>query len=91
MYPARGSGAIRYLMATRMLHANHYFNTGLEVRALIDDPERPGRAHYLVTLNVARLDGITGFLGRVAKVRVRAVSRDALATALRATKQRAET
>lgn len=80
----------RYVMATRLLYATHYFNAGLEVRALFDDAARPGRAHVLVTLNHARLDGLTGFLGRVAKARVRAASRDALSTALRTTKQRAE-
>lgn len=80
----------RHVIATRLLYANHYFNAGLEVRALFDDPARPGRAHVLVTLNQARLDGLTGLLGRVAKSRVRAASRDALVTALRTAKQRAE-
>lgn len=80
----------RYVMATRLLYATHYFNAGLEVRALFDDAARPGRAHVLVTLNHARLDGLTGLLGRVAKARVRAASRDALSTALHTTKRRAE-
>ncbi len=85
-----GSAGPRQVIATRLLYANHYFNAGLEVRALFDDPARPGRAHVLVTLNQARLDGLTGLLGRVAKSRVRAASRDALVTALRTAKQRAE-
>lgn len=80
----------RHVIATRLLYANHYFNAGLEVRALFDDPARPGRAHVLVTLNHARLDGLTGLLGRVARARVRAASRDALLTSLRTAKQRAE-
>ena len=80
---------LRYVMATRLLYADHYFNTGLDVRALIDDPA-PGGAHILVTLSLARLDGITGLLGRVARIKVRAASRDALATAMRATRDRAE-
>ena len=80
---------LRYVMATRLLHADHYFNTGLEVGALIDDPAAGG-AHVLVTLSLARLDGITGLLGRVARIKVRAASRDALATAMRATRDRAE-
>lgn len=83
------SAPMRYVMATRLLYADHYFNTGLEVRALIDDPA-PGGAHILVTLSLARLDGITGLLGRVARLRVRGASRDALATAMRATRERAE-
>lgn len=85
-----GAAGPRHVMATRLLYANHYFNAGLEVRALFDDPARPGRAHVLVILNQARLDGLTGLLGRVAKARVRAASRDALLTALRTAKQRAE-
>ena len=80
---------LRYVMATRLLYADHYFNSGLDVRALIDDPA-PGGAHILVTLSLARLDGITGLLGRVARIKVRAASRDALATAMRATRDRAE-
>lgn len=84
------SAPLRYVMATRLLYADHYFNTGLEVRALIDDSTSGGGAHVLVTLSLARLDGITGLLGRVARFKVRAASRDALATAMRATRERAE-
>lgn len=84
------SAPMRYVMATRLLYADHYFNTGLEVRALIDDPAPAGGGHILVTLSLARLDGITGLLGRVARFKVRVASRDALATAMRATRDRAE-
>jgi hypothetical protein len=85
-----GVAGLRHVIATKLLYANHYFNTGLEVRALFDDPARPGRAHVLVTLDHARLDGLTGPLGRLAKARVRAASRDALLTSLRSAKQRGE-
>jgi hypothetical protein len=81
---------LRQVMATRLLYANHYFNSALDVRALIDDPSPSGAAHILVTVSLARLDGITGLLGRVARRRVREASRQALATTMLAARDRAE-
>lgn len=88
--PAEASSDLRQVMATRLLYANHYFNTALDVRALIDDPAQPGRAHILVTVSLARLDGITGLLGRVARRRVREASRQSLTTTMLATRDRAQ-
>lgn len=82
--------ALREVMATRLLYANHYFNSALDVRALVDDPAQPGRAHILVTVSLARLDGISGLLGRVARRRVREASREALTTTMLAARNRAE-
>jgi hypothetical protein len=81
---------LRQVMATRLLYANHYFNSALDVRALIDDPSQPGDAHIMVTVSLARLDGISGLLGRVARRRVREASRQALATTMATTRDRAE-
>lgn len=82
--------ALRYVTATRLVYANHYFNTGLEVRGVIDDAAHAGRAHFLITLTLLRLDGLTGFWGRIAKARIRAGSRRAVAEALLATRRRVE-
>jgi hypothetical protein len=88
--PMRRSESTRYALATKLLYANHYFHTALEVRALVDDSERPGQAHYLLVVNMARSDGLTGLFGGLVKSRVRAASRDALEAALRTTKRLAE-
>ena len=82
--------ATRYAIATKQLYANHYFHTALEVRSLIDDDAQPGIAHYLVVLNMARLDGLTGLFGGLVKSRVRAASRSGLERSLLATKRLAE-
>ena len=82
--------ATRYAIATKQLYANHYFHPALEVRSLIDDEAQPGIAHYLVVLNMARLDGLTGLFGGLVKSRVRAASRSGLERSLLATKKLAE-
>lgn len=85
-----GAGSTRYAIATKQLYANHYFHTALELRVLIDDESRPGKAHYLVVLNMARSDGLTGLFGGVVKSRARAASRTGLQRSLLATKRLAE-
>lgn len=84
------SHLVPYVIATKQLYANHYFHTGLEIRALVADAERPGRSHFLVVLNMARSDGLTGVFGGVVKSKVRAASRTAMESALRSTKRLAE-
>lgn len=81
---------LQYAIATKQLYASHYFHTALEVRALVDDPEQPGRAHYLLVLNVARSDGMTGIFGGMVAKKARTGARKGLQTALTAMKQRAE-
>jgi hypothetical protein len=85
-----GSGRTRWVIATKQLYASHYFQTALELRALVDDARAPGRAHYLVVYNVARSDGLTGLFGGVVKGKARDASRKGLAKALSATKRRCE-
>jgi hypothetical protein len=84
------AGRTRFVIATKQLYASHYFQTALELRALVDDAQAPGRAHYLVVFNVARSDGFTGLFGGVVKGKVRDASRKGLAKALAATKSRCE-
>ena len=54
IHPTQPASGLQYAITTKQLYASHYFHTALEVRMLVDDAERPGRAHYLVVLNVAR-------------------------------------
>jgi hypothetical protein len=84
------TGRTRFVIATKQLYASHYFQTALELRALVDDERAPGRAHYLVVFNIARSDGLTGLFGGVVKGKVRDASRTGLAKALAAMKRRCE-
>ena len=61
-----------------------------KIRALVDDPERPGRAHYLLVLNLARADGLTGMFGGVVAGKARTGARKGLQSALGVMKHRAE-
>jgi hypothetical protein len=88
--PAAGASGTRYVVATKQLYASHYFHTALEIRAVLDDATQPGRAHYLVVLNAARSDGLTGLFGGLVKAKARSGSRSGLAGALAAIKRRCE-
>jgi hypothetical protein len=86
IHPAPAGGTVRYAVATKQLYASHYFHTALELRTVVDDPERPGRSHYLLSLNVARSDGLTGLFGGLVKSKARSGSRQGLEKALAATR-----
>ncbi len=90
LYPLGGNGPARWALANRQIYASHYFQNALEVRLLVDDPQNPGKAHYLLVLNVARPDGLTGLFGGLVRYKVRNGSRDALRKTLVITKQRCE-
>ena len=91
LYPMPGSGPARWALANRQIYASHYFQNALEVRLLVDDPAQAGRAHYLLVLNVARPDGVTGLFGSLVRFKVRSGSREALRKTLVGTKTRCET
>jgi hypothetical protein len=84
------AGRTRYAIATKQLYASHYFHTALELRSVIDDPARPGQSQYLVVLNAARSDGLTGMFGGMVKAKARSGSREGLKKALAAIKRRCE-
>ncbi len=90
IHPTRPASGLQYAITTKQLYASHYFHTALEVRMLVDDAERPGRAHYLVVLNVARSDGLSGLLGGIIKSKARKGALDGLQAALVAMKRLAE-
>ncbi|MGE3510510.1 MAG: hypothetical protein AB7N65_16690 [Vicinamibacterales bacterium] len=77
------------VVASKMLYANHYFWTALELRVLLLDPAR-GPGFWLVTINRSRSDGLSGFTGRVIRSRVRGEVEDGTRAALTATKTRLE-
>jgi hypothetical protein len=77
------------LVASKMLYANHYFWTGLELRALVADPAR-GPGFWFVAVSRSRSDGLSGFTGSIVRRRVRGEVQDGLLTALRTTQRRLE-
>jgi len=81
-----GDGAI---VASKMLYASHYFWTALELRALIPDPQR-GPGFWFVTDSRSRSDGLSGFVGRLVRGKVRGEAEKGTAAVLQLTKTRME-
>jgi hypothetical protein len=76
-------------IASKMIYASHYFWTALDLRVLVPDPAR-GRGFWFVNVSRSRLDGLSGFVGQRIRSRVRSDVQKALATVLKATKDRLE-
>jgi hypothetical protein len=91
IYPLSGTSGARWVVANRQIWASHYFQNAVEVRLLVDAPASPGAAHYLLVLNLARPDGLTGLFGPVVRYKVRSGGRDTLRKTMSITKGRAET
>jgi hypothetical protein len=77
------------VVASKMLYASHYFWTALEVRVLVPDPSR-GPGFWFVTLNRSRSDGLSGFIGRIIRGRVRSEVQQGTIAALKLTRARME-
>jgi len=80
------SGAI---VASKMLYATHYFWTALELRVLVRDPQR-GPGFWFVTESRSRSDGLSGFVGRVIRGKVRGEAEKGIVAQLKVTKTRLE-
>lgn len=76
--------------ATKQLYASHYFTTALELRFIVDDPERPGAGFYLLYMTKSRVPGLTGFLPSLVRRVVKGRARTAMERHLAATRQVAE-
>lgn len=76
-------------VATKQLYASHYFWTALELRTLVPDPAR-GPGFWFVNVNRSRSDGLSGFIGRLVRGRVRGEIESGMQTALTVTRQRLE-
>ena len=77
------------IVASKQLYSSHYFWTALELRALVPDPSR-GSGFWFVTANRSRSDGLTGFVGRIIRGKVREAARSGIESALTAAKKRLE-
>ena len=73
------------IVAAKQLYSSHYFWTALELRVLVPDPSR-GAGFWFVTVNRSRSDGLSGFVGRVIRGKVREAARSGLETGLIATR-----
>jgi hypothetical protein len=76
-------------IASKMIYASHYFWTALELRVLVPDPPR-GHGFWFVSVNRSRSDGLSGFVGRVIRGKVRSEAEKGMAAALNATKSQLE-
>jgi hypothetical protein len=77
------------LVASKLLYANHYFHTALELQALIPDESR-GPGFWLVTIKRMRADGINGSTGNIVRGKIEKEAVSGLTQALRATKSKLE-
>jgi hypothetical protein len=77
------------VIASKMLYANHYFWTGLELRALLPDPSR-GPGFWFVTNYRGRADALGGFKGAVIRGRVRSKVNNGALAGLKLAKQMLE-
>lgn len=89
IYEPEINDAVRYAVASKMLYTTHYFNTGLELKFLIDARETPD-AYYLVSFNQSRSDGLTGFTGALIGGRIRGKAREGSQIYLEAVKRSME-
>jgi hypothetical protein len=78
------------IVASKMLYATHYFWTALELRVLVRDQQR-GAGFWFVTESRSRSDGLSGFVGRVIRGKVRREAEKGVVAQLRVTKSRLET
>jgi len=77
------------VIASKMLYASHYFWTALELRVLVQDPPR-GRGFWFVSVNRSRSDGLSGFVGRIIRGKVRGEAEKGMVAVLEATKSMLE-
>ena len=76
-------------VASKMLYASHYFWTALELRVLVPDPAR-GPGFWFASVNRSRSDGLSGFVGRLIRGKVRGEAEEGMAAVLRGTKKMLE-
>jgi hypothetical protein len=76
-------------VASKMLYASHYFWTALELRVLVPDAAR-GEGFWFVSVNRSRSDGLSGFVGRLIRGKVRGEAEKGMQAVLALTKRRME-
>ncbi len=85
------TSGLLHVVAVKQLYASHYFHTAFEVRAVVSDGRPSSKGVYLVMVNMARSDGLTGMLGGlIIKRKATSGSRGGLERALGAIRRMAE-
>jgi len=77
------------VVASKMLYSTHYFWTAIELRVLVPDPSR-GEGFWFASVNRSRSDGLSGFVGRLIRGKVRREAEKGMEAALAITKTRME-
>jgi hypothetical protein len=72
-------------VASKLLYASHYFWTALELRVLVPDAGR-GTGFWYVSVSRSRSDGLSGFVGRLIRGRVRGEAEKGMMAALQGLK-----
>jgi hypothetical protein len=72
-------------VASKQLYASHYFWTALELRVLVPDPSH-GKGFWFVNVNRSRSDGLSGFVGRLIRGKVRGEAQSGMEAVLKITK-----
>src|SRR5262245_1450943 len=76
-------------VASKMLYASHYFWTALELRVLVPDPAR-GQGFWFTSVNRSRSDGLSGFVGKMIRGKVRGEAEKGMQAVLKTTKANLE-
>lgn len=76
-------------VASKMLYASHYFWTALELRVLVPDAAR-GEGFWFVSINRSRSDGLSGFVGKLIRGKVRGEAEKGMQAVLALTKKQME-
>jgi len=77
------------VVVSKMLYASHYFWTALELRVLVRDPARPD-GFWLITESRSRSNGLSGFVGKLIRGKVRGEAEKGTSTVLQLTKEMLE-
>ena len=77
------------VVASKQIYSSHYFWTALELRALVPDRAR-GNGFWFVNVTRSRSDGLSGFLGKMIRGKVRDGARSGVEAGLNATKKAIE-
>jgi len=83
IYQPENDNTVKYAIASKMLYTTHYFNTGVELKFLVQESDE-GDSYYLVIANRSRSDGLTGFTGAIIGGQIRGKARDGLESYLQA-------
>jgi hypothetical protein len=89
VFPTGQAAGLQHVVAVKQLYASHYFQTALELRAVVADDDLE-RGSTLVIVNIARSDGLTGLFGGLVKSKARSGSREGLERAMAAIRRMAE-